>query len=562
MNKILTNHIGYELESLKFAVFQSTSQVAPHKAEVCSEAGDIVLQLDSKDITFFGEVQRWNKGFFTRLDISQITQSGCYFIRVACEGEVVESRPFKIDVGLLKREIAPLLLKYFQSQRCQGKWDEKDTALTFVGERTDTVDVHGGWYDASGDKSKYLSHLNYANFMNPQQTPMVVWALAKAYESTPDSDSQLKQQLKDEMLFGADFLERMLDKEGYFYTTVFDTWTQDPEQREICSYKTQLGYKNDAFQAGWRSGGGMAIAALAFVAKLADNSQSYKNSAQIGFEHLIENNLAYCPDGRENIIDDYCALMAAIELYRLDKSPEYARIAQLRVESLLSRVSEDESYSGWLCADVATQRPFFHAAEEGLPIIALLRSINYLPLSEEVKNQVEVALDQQAQFYHHLSDFDNNAFCYVKQYQQTSTQIKRAAYFYPHNNESGYWWQGENARLLSMSCALQQLSMRAKRRPDQLASQSLAVSAIDWVLGLNPMDMCMLYGVGEHNPIDSVASHCNVVGGISNGITSGLWDEQSIEFLPTFDPNHSWRWTEQWLPHSTWCLLALFADDL
>jgi len=25
------------------------------------------------------------------------------------------------------------------------------------------VDVHGGWYDASGDRSKYLSHLSYAN---------------------------------------------------------------------------------------------------------------------------------------------------------------------------------------------------------------------------------------------------------------------------------------------------------------------------------------------------------------------------------------------------------------
>jgi hypothetical protein len=389
----------------------------------------------------------------------------------------------------------------------------------------------------------------------------VVWALAKAYESTPSQDSQLKQQLKQEMQFGADFLVRMLDKEGYFYTTIFDTWSQEPKQREICSYKTQVGYKNDAYQASWRSGGGMAIAALAFVAQLVDESEGYKHSAKIGFSHLVENNLAYCPDGKENIIDDYCALMAAMELYRLEPSHQYAKHAQQRVESLLARVSEDETYSGWLCADVATQRPFFHAAEEGLPIIALVRSLSFMPLPEAIKQNVETLLEQQALFYQSVSDLDNNAFCYVKQYQQTSTQIKRAAYFYPHNNESGYWWQGENARLLSMSCALQQLALRAKRRPDQRATQSLAVSAVDWVLGLNPMDMCMLYGAGEHNPIDSVASHCNVVGGISNGITSGLWDEKGIEFLPTFDPNHSWRWTEQWLPHSTWCLLALFADD-
>ncbi|MDC7235168.1 MAG: hypothetical protein PQJ58_18180, partial [Spirochaetales bacterium] len=39
-------------------------------------------------------------------------------------------------------------------------------------------DVSGGWYDASGDTSKYLSHLSYAGRMSPQQTPLVVWVLS------------------------------------------------------------------------------------------------------------------------------------------------------------------------------------------------------------------------------------------------------------------------------------------------------------------------------------------------------------------------------------------------
>ena len=42
------------------------------------------------------------------------------------------------------------------------------------------VDVHGGWYDASGDVSKYLSHLSEANYMNPQQSPMAVWVFLEA----------------------------------------------------------------------------------------------------------------------------------------------------------------------------------------------------------------------------------------------------------------------------------------------------------------------------------------------------------------------------------------------
>jgi hypothetical protein len=40
------------------------------------------------------------------------------------------------------------------------------------------VDVWGGWKDAGGDYGKYLSHLSYANFFNPQHTEKLVWALA------------------------------------------------------------------------------------------------------------------------------------------------------------------------------------------------------------------------------------------------------------------------------------------------------------------------------------------------------------------------------------------------
>ena len=44
------------------------------------------------------------------------------------------------------------------------------------------VDVHGGWYDASGDLSKYFSHLSFANYMNPQQIPMIVWNMFKGLD--------------------------------------------------------------------------------------------------------------------------------------------------------------------------------------------------------------------------------------------------------------------------------------------------------------------------------------------------------------------------------------------
>ena len=55
----------------------------------------------------------------------------------------------------------------------------------------------------------------------------------------------------------------MQDPAGYFYITVFDKWTKDLKQREISAYATQDGIKSSDYQAGFREGGGMAIAALA-----------------------------------------------------------------------------------------------------------------------------------------------------------------------------------------------------------------------------------------------------------------------------------------------------------
>ena len=64
----------------------------------------------------------------------------------------------------------------------------------------------------------------------------------------------------------------------------------------------------------------MTIAALARAAREPsggdlDTSQ-YADAARRGYLHLREHNLAYLDDGVENIIDDYCALLAAVELTR------------------------------------------------------------------------------------------------------------------------------------------------------------------------------------------------------------------------------------------------------
>jgi hypothetical protein len=73
---------------------------------------------------------------------------------------------------------ASAVLDYFHQNRYTNPADKH--IRVFDSQRY--VDVWGGWKDAGGDKGKYLSHLSYANYFNPQQTAMVVWALASSHD--------------------------------------------------------------------------------------------------------------------------------------------------------------------------------------------------------------------------------------------------------------------------------------------------------------------------------------------------------------------------------------------
>jgi hypothetical protein len=159
-----------------------------------------------------------------------------------------------------------------------------------------------------------------------------------------------------------------------------------------------------------------------------------------------------------------------------------------------------------------------------------------------------------------------NPFDYPRQSFRLYRDGRRGAevltgFFIPHANETGYWWQGEDARLASLAVASTVGGRAAGQSGSAFGvSAPLAASAqhaLDWILGRNPYDVCMLYGFGGHNPDYSESSETNLVGGIANGITGAVGNDEGrgITFAPGPD-DENWRWDEQWLPHSTWLLLS------
>jgi hypothetical protein len=595
--QILVNHIGYDSRAAKFAVIEapdtaglttfalvevrgrdSTGSDAPFgtasasgpvtNAEAAAANGPAKARREALfegTVLQVGPVDGWKGRFYWMADFSAFEGRGRFRLLVRAGGRKIGSEAFDIRPGLLPETCLSDILFYFKSQRCAGEFDRADRSVPFFGGREDRVDVHGGWQDAAGDFSKYLTHLSYATYMNPQQAPLVVWSLLAARDLLRGSASErllsLVPRAEDEALHGADWLVRMQDPEGYFYTTVFDQWTHDPAQREICSFKTQIGNKNDAYRAGFRMGGGVAIAALARASTLGKtrdfNPAAYLAAAERGFRHLQAHNREYLNDGRENILDDYCALLAAAELHAATGREEYLRAARARADSLCRRLSRDEKYDGWWRAGDDGERPYFHAVEAGLPVVALLRYLEVEP-DKGRKTAALEAIRRSLEFELAVTGDVPNPFGYARQYVKEPGGVKHAAFFMPHDNETGYWWQGENARLASLAAAAWQAS-RLFEPPLRDRLRQYAVRQTDWILGLNPFDACMLQGRGRNNP-DYLPGYPDAPGGICNGVTAGFSDPHGIAFLPpeyADNPSHNWRWSEQWLPHGAWMFLAL-----
>ena len=306
-----------------------------------------------------------------------VIESGLYHIEVAT-GSPSSSKKFYVGQKNLAGKTIGMVMDYFYNDRANKNpvlgWDQK---VSVYGSSGVTRDVRGGWYDASGDVSKYLSHLSYANYLNPQQIPLTVWSLAHAANRIPSTIKQFSNRSAgEEAAYGADFLVRMLDEQGFFYMTVFDNWGMG--SRTLCAFSGEDGKKSSNYQTAFREGGGMAIAGLARAAKLGlkgeFTSEQYLEAAEKAFAHLSEKQgigkaCAYCDDGKENIIDDYTALLAATELFEATGKEEYIKAAQERAQSLCSRLSKD----GYFWSDDAKTRPFWHASDAGLPLIALIR---------------------------------------------------------------------------------------------------------------------------------------------------------------------------------------------
>ncbi|WP_353069294.1 glycoside hydrolase family 9 protein [Tunturibacter empetritectus] len=580
---VVVDQVGYETRAPKSAIVVGTGRDHPEKFSlVDTVSGKIV---STGRLTPKGPVDSWGDRVFWTADFSSWRVVGHYAIEIQSAAGEVRSCPFDIDDDLLERNTLSNIVFYFKGQRASGLMDRADRHLPLPAGQPGFVDVHGGWYDATGDYGIHLSHQNPTSYFNPQQVPLVAWSLLKSYrvleERHDDNFSEYLRRMLDEGLFGADFLVRMKRPDGSFFESINapgkdklpqdrvignPNWrTQIKKSASDSTERIQTAEGPHAYEASFRAGGGMAIAALALASTMPFDGDlpraEYLRAAEEAFQFLDAHNRELLNDGKENILDDYCALMAATELYRATRKDVYRLTADQRALHLMERLATAEGRRDFWRADDGS-RPYFHPSDAGLPVISLLEYAQVA--APATQRRVRDAVERSLRFELAVTAEVSNPFGYARQLVRMRDGRVRTAFFFPHDTEAAPWWQGEDARLASLAAAAR---MAAPFFADDPAFQSqlqeYAWNQLHWILGRNPFDASMLMGSGHGNaPYMFFHSYkyTSAPGSILNGITAAADDEDGIAFNEGYavtGKDEDWRWTEQWLPHAAWYLYAV-----
>lgn len=592
--RVLVNQVGYDRLGEKRAIVQGFAgdRFMGFKV-VDATTGAVVLRGVPKPA---GVVPHWQDWHYWTLDFSALDKPGLY--RVEADGtRNVASFPFWIANDVLKRYTLSDVIYYFKGQRVSGAFERADAHLPRPG-GTGTVDLSGGWYDATGDYGIHLAQtfVGAPAFTN-QDVSFAVWSLASAWRNLDarhdQNFAQYLRRLLDEATFGADFLVRDHVPGGSFYLGVsapgvlklaadrrvslntgahFGVKT-NPEATNLPMYHPPApqpaALKPVNYEAGFRSGGGLAIAALATASTLPGHGEftakQYLATAEAAYRFLAAHNAEVLEDGKPDIVDDFAALMATTELYRATRDATYRRAADAWGRQLMARLTVHQGFSGYW-SDGSDKRPFFSASDAGLPVVAL---VDYAGIANpEARTATLKAIRRSLDFELTTTADVNNPFGYARQWVTLPGGKLATRFFMPHDTAVAPWWQGENARLGSLAAAARAAApLFADDAAFQQQLRAYADDQLNWILGLNPYDTSMLMGAGvtprngQYLFFNSW-EYTSAPGGIVNGMTSarGSADDTGIAFNLGYATTHvddDWRWTEQWVPHDAWFLYAV-----
>jgi len=532
--KVLCNQVGYDEGLPVKALVQFIGDpVGQGSFRVVNDSGKVIRQ---GALTYQGSVQEWNRAYAMACVAGLLPGDG-YRVEAAAGKLEGVSPPFSVGKDALQKKTLGPAAGFYYYQRCGCAvpgWHEAchmDDAKLPDGTHKDCT---GGWHDA-GDYNKYNGY-----------TPLSVYALAYAYERQQALlDAHTKAagipSSLEEACWGANWLLKMEhEKTGKLWHMVrvghgrvSPYW--GPPEAETDNVP---GNQDDRpIQGGLRTHDTVS-AALALVGRLTGN-KAYVEAGERFYEAIPQESI-------KGAGGTAMALISSLELEKALSSPAYGDRAKSLAEALLQHQIQSGPFQGGFANIVGEKTPFCGVTALGQPAAALALYAQ----SHQDDMGIRQALVHYLAFSQALAD---NPFQISKMVQGSQ------AVFFMRVNGPGFL--GQNSMYLSQAWAL----INAWKVTKEDAFLDLAMRQIDWVLGRNPLQLCMMEGQGAMNPhkyhhrYDTIKGHERgaVPGAVCNGIVrqdTNLdipWFDMKSEVMPT------WQSNEPWLPHNAMYLLAV-----
>jgi glycosyl hydrolase family 9 len=542
--KVLVDQVGYNVgEPLRFIV---ASRFFPKAGLGQFSLDDQVGKTFGGSLVPLGRTVGENDSDWGRYYFEGVVTDlapGTYTVRAVLDSQESSRERIVVAPNHRLKETGELAHRFYYHQRCGGDvpgWHgpcHMDDAKLPCGTH---VDLTGGYHSA-GDFHKHLG----------DNAPISVYGMISTYENHQeffagiDRNANGRADLLDEAIWGAEWLLKMVDpKTGHLWTNI----TNDIDYYGIpeCDTDGIIGTCDDRVIDARDPGdlGAFTISSWAVLARQLNNRR-YMNAAEKLWRVYEEQILA--GHNPRHII-------AALELFLTTRDKKYHRAA----DRLAAKVLELQDPQGWYARSPGGP-PELRIVDEGTTPAALAIYAVERPDSPDIR-QIKASLKKYFDWSFRLAD---NPFGVVRSY------AGGAPFFFKRRDD---WFGGANSQYCSVAWAAYRAAEAFAEKP--IYSQRLrdhATHQIRWILGLNPLDLCMFEGKGNskiihyHHLYAEIPGHPR--GAVPGAIPNGIIREPGNSDRPWFDLRSQVgslpgpESAEPWLPHNGYYLLMLSASQ-
>ncbi|MCC6798337.1 MAG: glycoside hydrolase family 9 protein [Candidatus Hydrogenedentes bacterium] len=534
--KLLLNQAGYGDNDPKRAVIATNFlPQADIKKSFAALAADGTVKLEG-ELRYEGRVlgaggADWGF-YYWSADFSELKQPGAHTLQATFGDVTATSHPFELAASRLFYATAKHCVDFFFVQRCGGDvpgWHKPchmDDAKLPDGTHKDLT---GGWHSA-GDYNKLSWEYGDGG---------VMYALATLIESDPEFCSRFNrdeanyEDAMEEAQWGSAYLSKLQTDAGGFHKDI----QQGPDRATWMNWAAPdvhtdnvRGTADDPVVLEGEGNSPLAIGGWAKLGALLDERQTENDYLERAFKSWEY--VATKDEGNPLL------LISTIDLFVVTKDGHFRDFARKSVETILAKSPAEGMLGGG------------YAESGDVPAAALAHFVIKMP-SDSLKSKIKARLKSHIDA---IVAEPNNAFGISQQ------KFGKEGYFFEPTSALGHNYEF----LCRAWSAIKVYTVLKDKR-----ALAYALDQMNFVLGSNPYDLCMMEGIGTVNPPRYHHRYIKIPGRelakIPGAIPNGFVRDMIGNDRPGFDLSlggreyPSYRTSEPWLVHNVFYLLAVTA---